>query len=83
MFSIVSTVYAFIISHYDKPTWLWPSVIGELVMLRDLLPLAYSDATRVWDDVVIASDACEWGYGACFTIASCAEVRTVGSVHER
>ena len=52
-------------------------------MLWILLPLAYADATRVWDDVVIAPDACEWGYGACSMIASGDEVRAIGSVHER
>ena len=56
LLSILSSVYAFIVKNYDKPTWLWASVKRELAMIVALLPLASADCRQQWDTTVYCSE---------------------------
>eukprot|EP00959_Pyramimonas_sp_CCMP1952_P026417 554306-Pyramimonas_sp.AAC.1 len=63
--SIFSAVYAFVKKHKHEVTPLWDSVIEELELVRDLLPLLVAHADAAWYPSVTASDASPWGCGAC------------------
>ena len=67
--------YDEIAKHYVGRTRLWTSVKRELLMIRGLLILLYSDNTAGWSTTVDAVDACESGYAVVPTEWEEADVR--------
>ncbi|CAK0800855.1 unnamed protein product, partial [Prorocentrum cordatum] len=63
--SLLSAVYVFIRSTYDRAQPLWPSCRRELRWVLALLPTVFADMKRPWHSEVGAFDASPWGAGVC------------------
>ena len=83
LLSALRSCYDYIAKGYTGRARLWSSVKHELLMIRGLLILLYSDNTAGWSTTVEATDACESGYAVVRTEWSEQEVREAGSTLER
>ena len=81
--SCFSSIYKFIMKHYDHPAFLWDSVRQELAGFSGCLFLLVQNWRRPWNELVSSSDASEEGYGICHSWWNRAEVAAVGRVPER
>ena len=81
--SVFASVYSFIRARYDVRSGLWPSVVCELTLFANLIPLVYQDLRAEWTDDVIATDASEWGLGAVIARCSPLDVARCGRLSER
>ena len=80
---ILRHAYSFVESSYCRRQRLWPSVVQELELFRNLMPLAVGSLRSCWASEVLATDACPSGYAVCRTEAGPAEVAAVGREDER
>ena len=80
---VLRSCYDFIGMHYTGRTRLWTRVKQEMLMVRGLLILLYSDNTAGWSTTVAAVDACENGYAVVTTEWNESNVREAGSTLER
>ncbi|CAK0886571.1 unnamed protein product, partial [Prorocentrum cordatum] len=63
--SMLSSVYVYIRTTYDKAQPLWPSCQQELRWVLALLPTVFADMKRPWHAEVGTFDASPWGAGVC------------------
>ncbi len=63
MLSIPHACYHFVERGYVKARQLWPSVLRELRWARDTLFLNLVNLRSQWNSSVVATDACESGFG--------------------
>ena len=81
--SCFSSIYKFILKHYDTPSVMWDSVRDELAGFSGCLFLLVQDWQRPWNELVSSSDASEEGYGICHSWWDRSEVAEVGRTLER
>ncbi|CAK0844517.1 unnamed protein product [Prorocentrum cordatum] len=81
--SLLSAVYVFIRSTYDRAQPLWPSCRRELRWVLALLPTVFADMKRPWHAEVGAFDASPWGAGVCTARWPLSEVQAAGRQPER
>ena len=67
--SVFSAVYAFAEKVGDRAARVWPSVIAELQLALDILPLVRADLERPVAPLLIQTDACDEGAAAVYTYA--------------
>ena len=83
LLSIFHSTYRFINACYVKVTRIWESVLDELRCFVGLMPFLESDWARQWNEMVVATDASEAGFGVSTSKWSKAEVAKVGRLQER
>ena len=81
--SILSATYAYASQMGSVNGVLWPSVRRELGWVSALLPMMFTDLSRVWSPKVAFSDACPFGIGVVAGKVDGAVVKSVGEVSER
>ncbi|CAK0820381.1 unnamed protein product, partial [Prorocentrum cordatum] len=81
--SLLSAVYVFIRSTYDRAQPLWPSCRRELRWVLALLPTVFADMKRPWHAEVGAFDASPWGAGVCAARWPLSAVQAAGRQPER
>ncbi|CAK0845448.1 unnamed protein product, partial [Prorocentrum cordatum] len=81
--SLLSAVYVFIRSTYDRAQPLWPSCRRELRWVLALLPTVFADMKRPWHAEVGAFDASPWGAGVCTARWPLSAVQAAGRQPER
>ncbi|CAK0906122.1 unnamed protein product [Prorocentrum cordatum] len=81
--SLLSAVYVFIRSTYDRAQPLWPSCRRELRWVLALLPTVFADMERPWHAEVGAFDASPWGAGVCTARWPLSAVQAAGRQPER
>ena len=67
--SVFSAVYAFAEKVGDRAARVWPSVIAELQLALDILPMVRADLERPVAPLLIQTDACDEGAAAVYTYA--------------
>ena len=60
--AICSSVYKFVRASYTKPCRMWKSVILELILFYNIMPLMQYSWSTHWSSHVLATDACLGGY---------------------
>ncbi|CAK0870750.1 unnamed protein product [Prorocentrum cordatum] len=81
--SLLSAVYVFIRSTYDRAQPLWPSCRRELRWVLALLPTVFADMKRPWHSEVGAFDASPWGAGVCTARWPLSAVQAAGRQPEK
>ncbi|CAK0878486.1 unnamed protein product, partial [Prorocentrum cordatum] len=81
--SLLSAVYVFIRSTYDRAHPLWPSCRRELRWVLALLPTVFADMKRPWHSEVGAFDASPWGAGVCAARWPLSAVQAAGGQPEK
>ena len=83
LMGIMRHVYVFIENSYDRRQRLWPSVVRELELFRNLMPLATGNMRSGWASDIFTTDACPTGYAVCRSKACCSLVAQIGREDER
>ena len=83
LMGIMRHVYVFIENSYDRRQRLWPSVVRELELFRNLMPLATGNMRSGWASDIFTTDACPTGYAVCRSKACCSLVARIGREDER
>jgi hypothetical protein len=80
---VSDAVYGFEVAHWRDEMELWPSVKCELRWAIVLLPLLWVDLRAERDNVVVATDASEWGRGGVQMTADARAFASAGRQRER
>ena len=81
--SVFGACYSFAKRCGKRRAAVWPSVYRELRQTSFILPLMCAQASLPWDDVVLASDSSDSGYGVLERTVGAATAGRWGRVSER
>ena len=83
LMGIMRHVYVFIERNYSKRRKLWSSVLDELWLFRNLMPLGVNYTHIPWEEHIFCTDACLSGYAVMETNGPIEEATLVGRSDER
>ena len=83
LLSILRHVYVFIQKNYLVRRRLWPSVLREIEIFRNLMVLGAADLRAGWDPRIYCTDACPSGYAVLERYLGDSWSREVGKEDER